>query len=382
MPTVAVHRKEQAVIRLLVIITAALVLSACDSTEVQREIGYKGIARINPWLASERFLCRMGFQVRSVISWTAPTSNDSVWIIPASILNNEGFTRRFETWVQMGGHLILLVEFADESSNDWSRNHPQPVLQSALLSMLKRSGLVLTPPKPKKIDTSAREIKFNGLTYCVDAQSNTSVAILEQPAGVFASVTSGNGRITVLTDGRLFRNRWIADNENAALLNSLVMAMNYHGPVAIMRSSGLSFWKLLIDRLWPVLLVVALSVLLWLWKNLTRFGPVEAADARPELMDYSHHLDAIGDFHWRFDRSESLISPLRQKIVELGLRCRGHDTQPDLNFYQFLSSRSGLPHARVSRALTEAPSNDRESLAHVTADLQQLLKVLHNPPLP
>ena len=42
----------------LLVMALALALTACEYTEVEREIGYKGKARINPWLAAERFVAR------------------------------------------------------------------------------------------------------------------------------------------------------------------------------------------------------------------------------------------------------------------------------------------------------------------------------------
>ena len=60
-------------------------LTACDYTEVKREIGYKGKARINPWLAAERFAARYDREVRSLASWTAPACEDAVWFVPASL---------------------------------------------------------------------------------------------------------------------------------------------------------------------------------------------------------------------------------------------------------------------------------------------------------
>ena len=66
----------------------------------------------------------------------------------------------------------------------------------------------------------------------------------EEP-GVFASVRSGEGRMTVITDGRIFRNRWIGDHEHAALLAALVESTEYEGAVGFLRGSGLSLWGLL-----------------------------------------------------------------------------------------------------------------------------------------
>ena len=368
--------------RLLLMVTATLVLTACDSTEVVREIGYKGKASGNPWLAAERFVGRMGCQVRSVIAWSAPTGEQALWIVPASILNNESFTRRFEQWVAAGGHLVVLVEHADEETNDWSGVLPPPVLEPALLLMLERAGIVLHPPEPRRVDVSAREIVFGGRSFQVDAQSRSRVGLAGGKSGVFATVRAGEGRLTVLTDGRLLRNRWIGDNEHAALLHALVKAMAYQGEVGFLRGSGLSLWALLSTRAAPVLWVIALWLLLWLWQNLARFGPLEAAAAPPVARGYAHHLEALGDFQWRLDRAGSLLAHLRRHIVELAQRASARAGLRDGDFHQFLAERSGLPRERVARALAGAAPGDAALLARTTADLQQLVKVLNNPSLP
>jgi hypothetical protein len=366
--------------RLLLLGAAALALTACHHTEEVREIGYKGKARGNPWLAAERLVGRMDLPVRSVISWTNPLARDAVWVMPASILGNESFTRRMESWVRQGGHLIVLVENADQETSDWAGDYPAPVLEPALLSMLERARIELKPQGSSKGDIIAEQIVFNDRNFKVDAQSKASVARAGESAGVCASVKHGRGRITVVTDGRLFRNRWIADHEHAALFAALVDASRNHSTVGFMRGSGLSLWVLTRKYLWPILIGLGLWVILWLWKNFTRFGPLEAP-VPPAMRGYEHHLEALGDFQWRLDRAASLLTGLRQQVVELGQRtrlqagCRGDD------FYQFLAGRSGLPRERVCRALEQSAPADPALLTRLTADLQQLLQVLHSPSL-
>lgn len=364
---------------LMLMALAALALSACEYTEVKREIGYKGKARINPWLAAERFTAAMGRDTRSVISWTAPEWHEAVWMMPAASLSNESFTRRMEKWVRDGGHLILLVERADAEINDWSKYAPMPELQPAVLAMLRRSAIHLDESGASGADTKPNEIKFDGVTYKVSAESTSSVTVRGDKPGVFASEEVGDGRITVLTDGRLFRNRWIGDNEHAALLEALIYATEDEGTVGFMRGSGLSLWKMLMTHLWPVLIALGVWLLVWLWKNLTRFGPVESATTPSELRGYEHHLEALGDFQWRQDRAASLLVPLREQVVELGQRTSMRVGRRDDDFFHFLAERAGIPRERVFRALAEAAPADPAILTRTTADLQQLLKVLHNP---
>jgi len=367
---------------LLAVAVATLALTGCDDTEVEREIGYKGKARIDPWLAAERFVERMDRHVRSVISWTDPQADDAVWILPASVLGNRSFTRRMEQWVEHGGHLILLVEYADEETNDWAEDHTPPVLENAFLAMMKRHGFDFKPPTAAKTDTFAEEIVFHGRTFKVEARSLATVAVAGGKPGVFVSRALGAGRLTVVTDGRIFRSRWIGDNEHAALLAALLDATHHTGTVGFMRGAGLSLWALLREHLGPVLVAFGLWVLLWLWKNLARFGPLEAAAVPPVMRGYEHHLEALGHFQWRIDRAVSLLAPLRQQITELGQRIRTRVGRHDEDFQLFLADRAGLPRERVSRALADAPPADPAILTRTAADLQLLLKVLHSPSHP
>ncbi len=363
--------------RILWLLAAALCLTACDYTEVKREIGYKGKARINPWLAAERFAARYDMEVRSLVSWTAPGGDDVVWFVPASLMNNQSYTRHMEEWVEDGGHLVLLVEHADTETNDWSKGSSDPLLEPALVRMLGRAGIRLDEGNSSKSTVKASNIKFKGQSYHVDASSTSGVVVKGGEPGVFASVKRGEGRMTVITDGRIFRNRWIADHEHAALLAALIEATEYGGTVGFLRGSGLSLWGLLGNHLWPVLVGLGLLAVLWLWQSLTRFGPVEAADGVSTLRGYEHHLEALGDFQWRLDRAAVLLAPLRGQIVERGQRLSARAGRRDDDFFQFLADRADLPRERVFRALAESAPPDSATLTRTAADLQKLLQVLH-----
>jgi hypothetical protein len=354
-----------------------LSLTSCDYTKVEREIGFKGKARVNPWLAAERFCAKTDNEVRSVLTWTAPDSDDAVWFLPASILSNESFNRQMEQWVLDGGHLVLLVDHADAETNDWSNQSVAPKLESALLEMLERAGIELRDEAASTGDVKAEKIRFARETFLVDAESDSSVALRGKKPGVFASANRGEGRVTVITDARIFRNRWIGDKDHAALLDKLIEVTEFEGVVVFMRGSGLSLWGLLRSHLWPVLIGLGLLIVLWLWKNFTRFGPIEAEAGPATLRGYEHHLEALGDFQWRLDRAAGLLAPLRAQIVERGQRISIRSGRRDDDFFQFLADRAGIPRERVFRALAEAAPADSAILTRTTADLQRLLQALH-----
>ena len=373
MPAMAVPGKVAGMKWLFILLTA-LLLTACDYEEVKREIGYKGKARINPWLAAERFCGQYDGTVKSLASWTAPVAGDAVWFVPASILTNESFTRRLERWVSDGGHLVVLFEHANAETNDWSPHSTEPELEPAVLHMLDRVGIEL---KVAEIKTKASKIRFKGHNYQVDASSAASVKVRGKKSGILVSTKSGEGRVTVLTDARLFRNRWIGDKDHAALLEALIMATNSGGDIGFLRGSGLSLWGLLSEHLWPVLCGFGVLTFLWLWKNFTRFGPIEAVAGPSALRGYDHHLEALGDFQWRLDRAAALLNPLRTQILERGQRISTRVGRRDDDFFQFLADRSALSRERVSHAMSEAVPPDSAVLTRIVADLQRLLRVLH-----
>jgi hypothetical protein len=359
--------------QILTFMLLAFVLSACDYEEVERETGYKGKARVNPWLAAERFTAKYDFETRSLASWSAPELEDATWFIPASILSNESFNRQVEEWIGEGGHLVLLVEHANAEINDWGYPVNEPPLDQALLGMLQRNGFEITDGK----SAAATEIEFGGESFQVDAGSTRRVTSSRGGSGILGSAEVGNGRLTVLMDSRIFRNRWIGEKEHADLLLALLNWTEYEGAVGFMRGSGLSFWGLLTEHLWPVLLGLAVLTGLWLWKNFSRFGPVESASLATPLRGYEHHLEALGDFQWRLDHAAGLLAPLRAKIVEQGQRLSVRSGRRDDDFFQFLAERSDLPRERVFRALAEPAPADSAVLTRTAADLQRLLQVLH-----
>lgn len=358
--------------RLLVwLVFPLLVLGSCDYREVEREIGYKGRARVHPWLAAERFVAAMGYPVRPEISWTAP-DEEAVWLVPAAVLSNSSYTRRMELWIREGGHLILLVEHTQPEVNDWGRFPSSPEFPEALHDFLGRARLELV-----RHDSKAAAVEFDGRKFKVDSQSEFSIRPMGGGEQAFASVRWGAGRVSVVTDARMFRNRWIDQREHAALLDALAGWNAGAGAVGFMRGAEVSFWALLAEHLWPALVGLGVWILLWLWRGFARFGPVESSEPVQELRGYSHHLEALGDFQWRLDRAASLLAPLREQIVETGQRTALASGRRDDDFFGFLAERAGLPRDRVFRALAEPAPSDSTVLTQTTADLQRLLAVLH-----
>lgn len=352
-----------------------LSMTGCEYEEVEREIGYQGAARRNPWLAAERMVARCGYDVTSVTGWQAPAADDATWFVPAAVLSNQSFVRQAEQWTRNGGHLVILLENAGVETNDWRMFGPELAVEPVLKSLLRRVGIgLLESHEGLKAARTEQAISFAGDPFQVAAGASKSVVVNGGLPGAFASVPVGRGLLTAVTDARMFRNRWIAEQEHAELLLALVEASAAEGSVVFIRGASQSFWGLVRRHLWAVLTGLCVLLALWLWRSLCRFGPLETATAPPVARGYDHHLAAIGNFHWQLDRAANLLEPVRQRLIERGQRGYEHAGASGEGPHQWLAARSGLPVARVLRALGAAVPADGLALTRIVADLQELVK--------
>lgn len=368
---------------LLRILPVLLLLFAtgCEYEEVKRPTGYKGKARLNPWLAVERFCGQLGYEVESLPSWKNPEWTDAVCFVPAELLNSRGFIERMDEWVVEGGHLVILCDYSQAEWNDWSEyNNPVTRIEEPLEEFLEESGIKLITSmvgRPENEILSFNQ-KFGKQVYKIEGGSLTRVKIGdEKPNDIFISKKKGEGRISVVTDARMFRNRGIDQKEHASFLIALINADDREGVVNFIRGSGISLMDMIGRHLWPLLIGLGVMLVFWLWKSMARFGPLEAAAAPSPLRGYDHHLEALGDFQWRLDKCTSLLAPLRERIVEMGQHLAMRSGRRDSDFFEFLSERSGVPRERVVRALSEAAPADSAVLTRTAGDLQLLIQSLN-----
>jgi len=293
------------------------------------------------------------------------------------VLNNAGMVSSMEEWVSNGGHLVLLVEYSESEWNDWSDNlRSVPELQPPLLSFLEETGVTLERHgSGKPLEPT---VPFDGETYQVEMDPKARVSARDGKEAGFVSVEHDYGRVTVITDARIFRSRKIGEMDHAALLSALIDSSSSEGTVVFLRGAGISLWRMLGRHLWPVLVGLSVALIIWLWKSFSRFGPVESAATASPLRGYDHHLEALGDFQWRLDKGTALLAPIRERIVEGGQKAAAASGRRDADFFQFLAERAGLPRERVNRALTEEAPADGNVMTRTTADLQKLLAAVRS----
>ena len=360
--------------RMSALILACLLVAGCGGyTTTRRETGYKGKAKVDAYLAATRFLQRVGFEVESKPGWPDLDQDVTMLFVPAEVISTEAYMREVDQWVADGGHLLCLVEWGESYHDEWSRFpgfgfEREGVIPEVLDHWLEDSGVSLSEKTGDKL--TADQLKYRGQTYQIFAESSARLTEGGNDK-VFDQVRYGDGLITVMTDARPFRNRYIGDHDHAGLLLALATSSPYRGKIVIVRDAAISLWSLVWRHGSTVVIGILAVTLFWLWKNMPRFGPLRREEGRTTARDYDHHLEALGDFQWRLDKGAAMLRPLRESVLERAQRmaASGHR---EADLFEWIAQRAGITRDRAERAMTHDRPPDPTSFARLIADLQKI----------
>lgn len=363
----------------------AVCLSGCGHyIERERETGYRGAARLNPFLAAERFLRDTEWEVVAERRWPDLGVGDAMVMMPAGMLSAEGLMRDAGEWVEQGGHLVCLFDHADSRRDDWltGLTIPEDELPAVLVEWLRGRGVTMPTggegKKAAKVD--ARVVRVDDEAFEVTRTGGGKFVVtadgVEAKPRAFVSMECGRGRLTLVGDARVFRNRWIGEADNAALLGELA-AVSREGVIRIVQGTGVSFWALVWRHGWTVVIGVVALTVVWLWRSMPRFGPRAELAVADDRRSYLRHLAAVGGFFWRLDRGAGLLAPLRGEVIErLQRRHAAAGGKVDGDIFALAEAISGVPRERAQRALTDTGRADPARFTRMTADLQQMLNTL------
>ena len=378
-----------------------LLLTGCGERKLLRveeaPDAYKDEARFRPWLSAERLLEHYGTAAESVYQLDELPSTDHMLVLSAGMLNSEAVARSYRQWAQRGGHLVVLLSHADLISNDFSPHEPE--LTPDTDPMLRWSGIstgFTTPEhtaglkvKNEEEDTELKatpqpsqvSVELEGETLKLEPSDAVTMSH-EGNSSFHPDVTAGppeaatllsgpviNGRITFLASGSFFRNRWLGTADHAQALVSLA-ALENSSAVTFLLTGRVSFFGLLMRYAWMPLLGLALIIVLWLWRNLTRFGSIIPPNPR-RTRHFGTQLDEAGKFlRERSPDPLLVLEPARRMVnaaaLHLGITQEAADRIPRL------AAASGLREARVRTAM-DAASTDPAVFTAAAADLQRML---------
>ncbi len=423
-------------VRSLLALVAMLALCACDGhwKDVEKTTGYKGKARVNPFLAAERLLDELGHNAHGAKSLGKMPPHDSVILISGEGGLPEGRAKQLLRWTFSGGHLIYCLA-GTRPYNDFEtqfgafisalllEEEKDPVLSQLGIGVQRRfpaeeasdllpkfhgeEGAPKKEPSKKSDKAKADEAKdapedetkedeeqklesnedvtWNGKTYHLGLGGHQSMVLKRKlRPGEFSAgsknesqalhLKHGMGSVTLLAHARPFRNRWIGERDHARWLAALVGENGSKEVLFVAAFSG-SFFGLLWQHGWMALVTLGVCVGFWLWQQMPRFGPLAEVEL-DATRHFASHIGALGEFFWRMRRSALLVTAARDAVWE---RVRERHRSLDDGSRQMndllaaeIARRSGLPVQRVAAAFDVAPPNSVHNFVNLMRDLQAI----------
>lgn len=383
----------------LATLAAVFFIAGCDQgtpRTVTEDIGYKGIARSQPYLAAQRMFEKLGWEVKNVHSLHDLPSEGTL-ILAGTEGTAHATAMRAVEWVEKsGGHLILMLRRTESWRDDWDSYvgdlftstkelEVHPVLKKLKATVATNSGSGFSSEGKK------HEVKICGKELTFETRSHLTLEAAEhmQPPDILADTISATpllsvrtgfrGRITVICDGSPFRNRYLDRHDHATILHALVSLNERHSEFSFeprqlhfLLSANDTFFTILWEKYWMALIALGILIIAWLWKNFPRFGPLQAADD-PGVRQFSEHLKMTGNFLWHHHQSANLFPPMRRSILrKLQLRSGSVPHDDDAYLIERLAAMSKLPSERVASAWQAVHVGDGKQFLTIIQDLQTI----------
>lgn len=297
-----------------------------DYRLVEKDQGYQGEAKTNPYLAAEFFLRKMGQKSEQVELFTdkqtALSSGDTLLIPSVRLAFDSRRSTDMLEWVDKGGHLIITGQ-PDTETNTSQRDY---ILETLGLYIERKVLGEDTELYEEPVNIAIHDednfwqVDFEDYLIISTTPQFKSEIIwkVEENKRVHAiQVVVGKGRITLLSDIRIFRNDYIESYDHAAFLLSLANDQ--------LKSSetGIFYYSLFEDRislylwLWenakPLMLSIIVFIAIALWMLIPRFGPLININ-QPVRRQFLDHLRASGNYHWRQGHYYHLLMEVRKQL--------------------------------------------------------------------
>ena len=391
-------------------------LVSCSKTEErERVLGYTGLASRNPYLAAERYLEADHREVISSNGALRFDPDEGLVISPASSVRSVGDSDRLLEWVSDGGHFVCFLERGEDYFKDvgeWANHTPgnwsdEDEINTGLDELLLSLDVEVTNVDSRReIDEVEEAIEDDSYRLSVAKGKVLPYAevvnvVIEEgvtafnmklggvkrikPLGDyyvddwyeageehrFMSRSYGYGRVTFISDARAFRNPYLKLEQHALMLDH--MATN-GGKIVFSLGKVPGFMGMLMEQAWMALYGLLLLVVLWIWKNVPRFGPLLDV-SEGHSRNYAEQVSNTGKFLWRNKCDDSLLQPLRDAVIRKSGQpfMQGLDTQA---LVSKLSESSGIAPELITEAMTRTAVRDANSMVRITKTLQSLLKSL------
>ncbi len=369
-------------------------------------------ARRNRLLAAEHFLQRMGREAesrggRGFLS-ELPPPGDTLYISRLSSNISEAKYRSLIEWIESGGHLILDVgELWDEdTSENPLLNRFRVELQDQWELDNKDLAACKAPDdedeeNPNEGETALDEeadeeedeervlvtIPLSGDNRSITMEVDPSLWLRDKSGAADWRVSSdkgahilefrsGEGLLTLLSDGGMFHNDRIGEQDHAFLL---AMLTEDAGKVWFLYSSDMPSLPVLLWQRFPFLVsCVLMLLLLGGWRLATASSGPLLAPRAGERRNLLEHVEATAQYGWRTNRSQQLFIDNRDTLEQAWRRRHpGLNNMSKTQRCEWIGEKTGLSASAVERVLY-GEFTAEEDFIRASSVLQRLAARLHN----
>jgi hypothetical protein len=345
----------------------------------------------NPFLAAEHFLSRLGIDSESI------SGRDHLLNPPPEpgllLVNNLGPSlppereRDLLNWVREGGHLVVAPGQLWDEETETGGNSLLDAFGIRLISIEvenedeEPAGDEETPQSEEETSVpidlpgyrAPLQIAFDPDLILVDRSGLADGDSRSEGNGYVLRYAVGQGRLTVLSDNRIFTNNKIGDRDHALFL--AVLADNQKRAWLLYSSNMPSLLTLLWQNAPQLLISCLLLLSLIVWRMMLWTGPLieKKSETRRNLME---HLDAAAGYAWRTDQARGMFDGTR-RVLEQAWR-RRHLALGRLDRRarcDWIAERAGLAPEEVEMALYGDYAGEQE-FTGVSAVQQRLAGIL------
>jgi len=316
-------------------------------------VGFRGIAKANPFLAGERLFKRYDYKCSTVPRYDSSFLNlVNIIFVPVSALpREEAEIVVLEQWLDGGGILI-------------TGNVVDTPLEGESLPERLRSLLGLKSQTPYE-DEEASDFSMT-LGKAINGVMNVSHRVkASRHSEVFATDGANDlvfqyENVIYFNDISIFTNEYIRTSEHATLLYNLAYMNGTHHIAFVNSTVPLTVMQWLFKYAKVPIAIFLLCVLAYVLKYTKRFGPV-APETDQDRRQILEHISAAGQFMWKHKQGKTLFKKSTEELIDFIKTkhpyLRAMETQ---KFYEEVSVMSGISQQSITETFDARPANEEE----------------------
>lgn len=345
-------------VRFLMVALLSFLLAGCGKYEErEREVGFKGLAKVNRLLAAERLANEMGLKASSYAGAPSlPPAPRTTLMLPAASLQSEGQLGEMSDWVIEGGHLIVYLTLEGKEKAVWEAEEEELPFQACLDYFGLDVQAANTETEEKGLHVTL--VRFTGDDYETDFETLYLISDNDLPDDdprPLRSYNYGEGTLTVLASAQLFINDAIGEAEHATLLWD-ILAEGEEDQVWFIHSTRLSFFKLLWQRAPHAVILLLVTMFLLVWWASRGFGPKFVRGANPSAK-LDEHLQASGAFFLKHRAEALVIEQLRGRLFRRLARALNQPFHLSGGELIRIAKEQGVLDASETAALMDLPTD-------------------------